>query len=114
MANTEIRKILQHIRSAQKEVASALDKPGLSKPRRELLGDTADSLRELDDLLVIVDLNESINDLEEKSTKIQAINERVQKEINDLKEVAQTVDAVAKGVDALVKAFGILVSARLV
>jgi len=114
MAHTEIRNALQYVRDAESEVAKALDKSRLPKPQRELLGDVADSLRELDDLLVTIDLNESIDELEEKSKELQSINKQVQKKLGDLKKVAQTVDDVAKAVDALVKAFGILVDAGLV
>jgi chromosome segregation ATPase len=114
MANTEIRTTLRYVREAENEVANALDKSGLPKQQRNLLGDVADSLRELDDLLVTIDLNESIDDLAEKSKEMQAINKQVQKKIGDLKKVAQTIDAVAKAVDALVKAFGLLAAAGLV
>lgn len=113
MANTEIINALRYVRDAEDAIAKALDKSGLPEPKRNLLGDVADSLRELDDLLVTIDLKESIDDLKKKSAKIQQINKQVQDKIGDLKKVAQTVADVATAVDALVKAFGILVSVGL-
>ena len=113
MANTEIINALRCVRNAEDAVAKVLDKPGLPKSQRNLLGDVADSLRELDDLLVTIDLKQSIDDLKKKSVEIQKINVQVQDEIGDLKKVAQKVADVATAVDALVKAFDILVSVGL-
>jgi hypothetical protein len=113
MANTEIRNALKIVREAENAVTDALDKPDLTQKQRDLLDELSDSLRDLDTLLVMIDLNKSIDRLEGESNKLTDLNKRTQKSLGQLTKVAKTVDTAAKGIDALVKAFSILVKAGI-
>jgi flavin-binding protein dodecin len=114
MANTEIRKVLKHVREAEAAVAHELKQSGLTTPERKLLDQLSDSLRDLDNLLLIIDLNKSIDKLDKMSQRLRGLNRRTRQTLARLQKVAETVDTTANVVDALVKAFGILVKVGLV
>lgn len=114
MANTEKINVLKQVREAENVVTDTLEKPGLTTPQRRILDDLSDILREIDNLLLLNELNESIEELKVKSKKLKSINNRTKKQIEKLEKVADKVEKAAKAIDAIVKAFGILVSAGLI
>jgi hypothetical protein len=114
MANTEIRNVLQQVREAENAVKEALDRPGLTQQERDLLTESFDALRDLDNTLVLADMSRSIGELQAKAKGLARLNGKIQKKLAGLRKVAKAVDASAKAVDALVKAFGILLKAGLV
>jgi hypothetical protein len=113
MANTEVRKVLQLVREAENAVGDALDAGELTEAQRAVLDRTQDKLRELDNLLVLEDLTQSLTKLKKASTTVVALNQKVKKEIAKFKAIVEAVAKVAKGVEALVKAFEILAKAGI-
>ena len=113
MANTEIRNALQILRQAEESVTDSLEQSGLTQEARDLLNEALDVLRDVDNLLVKIDLSQGAKDLEEKSGELSKLNNRVKAELAGLKNIADVVDKASTAVDALVKAFGGLGSAGL-
>ncbi|MFH1076313.1 MAG: hypothetical protein V1753_05645 [Pseudomonadota bacterium] len=109
MANTE--SVLNLVREAEDIVTDTLEKPGLTPSQRIILNDLSDVLRETDNLLLLNDLNESIEELKVKSKKLESINGQIKKQIKNLEKVSDKVAVAAKAIDAIVKAFGSPVSA---
>jgi hypothetical protein len=114
MANTEKINVLKQVREAENAVTDTLDKQGLTSSQRKILDDLSDILREIDNLLLLYELNESIEELKSKSKGLKSINNRIKKQIDKLEDVADKVGKVATAIDAIIKAFGILGSAGLV
>ncbi len=114
MANTEKVSILKIIREAETNVTNTLDEPGLTLQQRKILDDLSDVLREIDNLVLLNELKDSIEVLKEKSKALKSINKRIKSKIEQLEEVADWVENAAKAIDATVKAFGILTEAGLV
>ena len=114
MANTERLNVLKQVREAENSVTDTLNKPGLTTPQRKILDDLSDTLREIDNLLLLNELKDSVAELKSKSIKLTTINKQTKKQIEKLKEVADKVDKAAKGIDAIVKAFGLFVAADLI
>ncbi|HUU41724.1 MAG TPA: hypothetical protein VMW42_12365 [Desulfatiglandales bacterium] len=108
MANTERINALKQVHEAEDSVTNTLKKPGLTAPQRRILDELSDILKEIDKLLLLNELNDSIEELEGKSKKLKAINKRIKKQIENLEEVADKVEKAAKAIDAIVKAFGAL------
>ena len=114
MANTEKINVLKQVRETENLVTDTLEKPGLTSGQRRILDDLSSILREIDNLLLLNELNDSIEELEGKLKKLKAINKRAKKQIENLEELAHKVEKVTKGIDGIVKAFGILVSAGII
>ena len=113
MANSERMALLSRVREAKAVIRNKLDQPDLTDVQRKILNDLYDVLLEMDDILVLQELNDSIGRLEKNSKLLKQVNARAKKQIEKLKDIADTVDQVAKAVDAVVKAFGILLSAGI-
>jgi SpoU rRNA methylase family enzyme len=114
MANTERINVLKKVREAENIVTDTIEKPGLTTLQHGILDDLSDILREIDNLLLLNELNDSIEELKNISIKLKTINNRTKKQIDKLEEVADKVDIAVKGIDAIVKAFGLFVAADLV
>lgn len=113
MANTERINVLKKVREAENIVTKTIEMPGLTAPQHGILDDLSDILREIDNLLLLNELNGSIEKLKSISIKLKTINNRTKKQTDKLKEVADKVDKAAKGIDAIVKAFELFVAAGL-
>jgi oligoribonuclease (3'-5' exoribonuclease) len=111
--NTEIRKALKNLRDAETVVRESLEGGGLTTAERDHLSEVMGTLTDLDNFLVLEDLNSSIDQLEEKSKKLQDLNKRTQESIAKLERVAKAVGIAAKVVDGIAKACGILLKAGL-
>ena len=113
MANTEKINVLKIVREAENIVTDTLKKTGLTNPQRGILDELSDTLREIDNLLLLNELKGSTEKLKSISSKLKTINNRTKKQIDKLKDVADKVDKAAKGIDAIVKAFELFVAAGL-
>ena len=114
MANTDTTTALKCVRAAETDITEILKQTGLTQPVRDLLDDTLDSLRDLDNLLMKADLDQSIDALKGKSEALSELNSRAGKELKGLRNVSALIDKASSAVDALVKAFGMLGNAGLV
>jgi hypothetical protein len=114
MANTDTTNALDCVRAAEKAISDRLKQSGLTQPVRDFLDDILDSLRDLDNLLMKADLDQSIDVLNEKSKALSELDSRTGEELKGLKNISAVIDKAATAVDALVKAFGTLGSAGLV
>ena len=113
MANTDLSEILRYVREAETEIASEIDKSGLTKEHRRALRDIYNLLLEFDEFLVVGDLNGKVNELEEKSGRLNELNQEIQKNISHLEQVAQKIDTVAKAINGLAKALGFSIVTNL-
>ncbi len=113
MANTEIRNALQYVRKAEEEILEVLKQPGLNQSERDLLDEVSDIMRDLDNLLVKIDLSKEIDTLKEKSEELSKLNKRTNKELKKIKKISEVINKAATAIDALVKAFDILAKAGL-
>lgn len=113
MANTEVRKVLQLVREAEIAIGKALDEGELENAQCTVLIRTQDKLRELDNLLVLEDIAQSLKKLKQASTVLAKLNREVQQDISKLDAPAEAIEKVAKVVKALVNAFEILVKAGI-
>jgi hypothetical protein len=102
------------VRAAEKAIADILKQSGLTQPVRDFLDDILDSLRDLDNLLMKADLDQSVEVLKEKSKALSELNSRADGELKGLKNISAGVNKAATAVAALVKAFGMLGNAGLV
>jgi hypothetical protein len=114
MANTDITNALKCVREAEKNIADTLKQSGLSQPVRDFLDDGLDTLRDLDNLLMKADLDQSIGVLKEKANALSELDSRTAEELKGLKNISADVNKAAAAVDAVVKAFGILGNVGLV
>ncbi len=109
MANTEIRNALRLVHEAETAVREALNQP-LTERQLDDLTELFKLLVDLDDTLVIIDLNTSIDQLEQKSKGLSELIKKTKQSLEELKHIAVVVDKVAKAIDGLVQAVKILIS----
>jgi len=114
MANTDTTNALKYVRTAEKDINDLLKQSGLTQPVRDFLDDTLDSLRDIDNLLMKADLDQSIDVLKGQSNALAELNSRTENQLKGLKNISAVIDKAASAVDALVKAFGMLGNAGLV
>jgi methyl-accepting chemotaxis protein len=114
MANTDTTKALEDVRAAEKAISDILKQSGLTQPVRGFLNDILDSLRDLDNLLMKADLDQSIDVLKQNSKALSELNSRADERLKGLKNISAGVNKASTAVDALVKAFGFLGNAGLV
>jgi hypothetical protein len=114
MANTDTTNALNCVRAAEKAIADILKQSGLTQPVRDFLDDIMDTLRDLDNLLMKADLDQSIDVLKGKSKALSELNSRAEEQLKTLKNISAVVDKAATAVDILVKAFGMLGNVGLV
>lgn len=113
MADTERHNAIQHVRTLQNDVTSALDNEMLTHNQRELLDEVSDHLRETESFLVMSELKDHIARLEEKSDKMNELNQRSKKLLVELNNLANAIDKVSGVISKLAKAMAILSKAEL-
>jgi DNA anti-recombination protein RmuC len=113
MADREVRALLQLVREAENQVNTARHQGGRSQAELDLLSETYDELEKLDDLLVDIDLGQSLARLKTNASGMKSLNKKIKRKVQSLQAVSKAIDDLAKALDAVVKAFGILAGAGL-
>ena len=101
MANTEHFNTLQKVVIARKAVNSLRDLSNLTPDERDLVDTTYAELIEIEDLLVLEDIKESIKDMEAGSERLDKITGKFEKSAARLKKVAKFIGDAAKAIGAL-------------
>ncbi|MSU33757.1 MAG: hypothetical protein EXS36_01320 [Pedosphaera sp.] len=101
MANTERFNTLQKVVIARKAVNKLRDTSTLTSDERDLVNTTYAALIDVEDLLILEDIRESIKDMEANSKKLGALTKDFNKSAARLKKVAKFIGDAAKALGVL-------------
>jgi vacuolar-type H+-ATPase subunit I/STV1 len=101
MANTERFNTLQKVVIARKAANKLRDISNLTSDERNLVDSAYAALIDVEDLLILEDIKDSVKDMESNSKKLGALTKEFEKSAARLKKVAKFIGDAAKALGVL-------------